>query len=152
MTTLSANVASIDFGDVLRGIDAMTRRNVLAPAFRALKAPLRLDQREHSNAQAGPEGGWAARASSTLARHKYKPRLPRKLLGRLPRAVKYLASGRGLTGESMVGWSAIHQEGGVAGHGSRIPARPFLWISDKMLGIAVEQLEGVVLDAFGGGS
>lgn len=152
MTTLSANVASIDFGDVFRGIDAMTRRNVLAPAFKALKAPLRADQLEHADAKAGSDGGWAPRAASTLARHKYKPRLPRKLLGRLPRAVKYLASGRGVSGESLVGWSGAHQDGEVVGHGARLPKREHLWISAKMLGLAVSQLEGVVLDAFGGGS
>lgn len=152
MSTLSATIASIDFGDALKGLDAMGRRGVLAPAFKTLKAPLRIDQREHAAAQSGPGGSWAPRAQSTIDRHRNKPRLPRKQLGRLPTAVSYSASARGVVGESRVAWSSIHQDGGTAGHGARIPARPFLWISDKFLGIATDALTGVVLAAFGGGS
>lgn len=143
--------ATVDFADAFRGINAMGQRAVLLPAMKALKAPMRLDQREHAKAKIGPEGGWAPRTQATLAQHR-KKKLPSRILGRLPTAVSYLATGLSVVGESRVAWSSVHQDGGTAGHGAKIPARPFLWISEKLLGIAVNALEGAVLAAFGAGS
>ena len=41
--------ATLDLGDVERGLEAMRRRvHELKPAFQALKTPLRLDQRDHA--------------------------------------------------------------------------------------------------------
>lgn len=143
-------IAHVDFGDALKGIAAMAQRNVLAPALKKLKAPMRLDQKEHARAKAGPEGGWSPRATSSEARRRNLPKRPSKLLGRLPTAVSYKLEGTTLVGESRVAWSGVHQAGGTVGHGARLPARPFLWISDKFLGVAVETLGSTVAAAFGG--
>lgn len=141
----------IDLGDVDKGLDAMTRRSVIATALKDLKVPMRLDQRDHAKAKSGPDGSWAPRAASTLAsRARAKRKLPAKLLGRLPTAVGYKATLGEVIAESRVAWSAIHQDGGTAGRGARIPARPFLWISDKLMITAEEILTWHILTAFGG--
>lgn len=144
-------ITTVDFRDAFKGLDAMGKRDVVLPAMRALKAPLRLDQREHAKAKSGPDGGWAPRAASTLARHKYKPKLPSRQLGRLPTAVSYLANVHGVSGESRIPWSAVQQDGGTVGHGARLPARPFLWISEKLMAIAVDEVSKAAVTAFGGG-
>lgn len=141
---------TVDIGDVERGLAGMERRgHALGPAFAELKKPMRADQIEHRKAKAGPESTWAPRAASTLAVKRGKHKLPRSILGRLPTAVSYKASATSVTAESRVAWSAIHEEGGVAGHGARIPARTFLWISDKLMTLAESVLERALLAAFG---
>lgn len=143
--------ATLDIGDVEKGLDAMQRRSkALGPAFQALKKPMREDQKEHRKTKTGPSGSWAPRSAATLAAHHGKRKLARTLLGKLPTAVSYKATAHGVTGESKVKWSAVHQEGGSAGHGAKIPARPFLWISDKLLDLAVNIIDTALVAAFGG--
>lgn len=140
--------ATVDIGDVEDGLSAMERRSKqLGPTFQSLKAPMRDDQKEHAKQKVGPDSSWPPRLPSTIASHK---KLPRKLLGRLPTAVSYKATGYSVTAESLVKWSLAHQEGGTVGRGARLPARPFLWISDKLLEVAAEALTKALAAAFGG--
>lgn len=112
----------------------------LRPAWKEARKPVRADQRAHAKAQEGPGGAWQARSSSTKSRAGGRRTRARRLLGRLPSAIGVGYDRRKLTVRSLVRWSAIHQEGGTAGHGARIPARPFLWVSDSLL----EHVAGVV--------
>ncbi len=144
--------ATLDIRDVENGLDAMERRShSLGTAFRELKAPLRLDQKDHRKKRQGPSAAWAPAAASTRARRLSSPKhRPSKLLGRLPGAVSYKADSTSVTGTSRVLWSGVHQDGGTVGHGSRLPARPFLWISDDMIRIAENTLGGALVRAYGG--
>lgn len=145
----------VDLTHVDRGWDAVTAaaRN-LEPAYKALRKPLRADQREHAKAKAGPDGAWPAKSPITIAREKRRRRKSgkrgrvRKLLGRLPTVVKLLADRRRVAAVSGVRWSAVHQDGGRVGRGSRIPARPFLWASPAMLATARKVLAEHVTSAW----
>lgn len=55
------------------------------------------------------------------------------MLGRLPAAVRAKAERRRLVFRWAAKWSNVHNEGGRAGNGARIPARPFAWVADKAL-------------------
>jgi phage gpG-like protein len=143
--------ATLDLGDVFRGLDAMARRGrALGPVFRELKKPLRADQKDHSKKREGPSALWAPRAASTMARMRIGGHRARKPLGRLTGAVSYFADATAVRGISRVLWSGIHQDGGTVGHGSRLPARPFLWISDDLLRIAENTLGSALVRAYGG--
>lgn len=140
--------ATLDLTDVERGLASMGRAS-FAKAFRDLKKPMRLDTRDHQKSRSGPEGSWAPRAASTMARLRRK-RSRRKPMGRLPTAVSYLARARSLTGISRAPWSGVHVTGGTVGKGSRIAARPFLWMSDEFLAEANARMKAEALNAFGG--
>jgi phage gpG-like protein len=145
--------AELDLSDVEDGLRALARagRN-LAPAFRALKPEMRLDQREHALLREGPESKWKPLAATTLAEYsKRGKRRPTRPLGRLLTAVQYVATSSSVMAKSLVSWSGVHQEGGVGNHGARIPAREFLWISTKFLAQAESMMTKRLLDAYGGG-
>lgn len=111
--------------------------------FRDLKGPAVFDQRHHWRKDEAPWGHWPGLAASTLERRTRKRgrdkkgrnrSWPTKLLGRFPTAVKSTASARSLVVESRVKrFSMIHQRGGTAGHGAKIPSRQYLWISQWLL-------------------
>lgn len=144
--------ATLDIDDAIQGIDAMERRgHALGAAFRALKKPLALDQRDHRKKREGPSGMWAPQAASTRARRLSSPKhRSKRLLGRLPAAVKYAATSTLVSGTSRVLWSGVQADGGRVGHGARLTARPFLWISDDMLGVAQSVLGTELIRAYGG--
>lgn len=144
--------ATIDIGDVEKGIEAMERRGrTLHPAFSELKKPMRSDQKEHGKQQRGPFGTWARRASSTIeAYRERRKRVPRPL-GKLLSAVQTRANAWSVSVESRVAWSDAHQEGATVGRGVRLKARPFLWLSKKFLDTAEDVFERVLLAAYGGG-
>ena len=128
--------ASVDLRDVEKGIDALANPRAIAKGLRELKKPLRLDQRDHAKKAEGPDGKWPARA---VKRRK-------RLLGRLPGVVKVTSTGSSVSAVSGVKWSAIHQEGGTAGNGAKIPARPFLWASEGLKTKAAEMLRAAVTE------
>ncbi len=145
-------VGEVDLGPVEQGFKAAERRaRNLGTAFRELKKPLGEDQKDHGRRQRGPFGQWARRKPSTLAfyRSRGKGRVPRPM-GRLPRAVAYESNALGVYGVSRARWSEVHQDGGTAGKGARIRARPFLWLSPKLLDIAENTIERKLLDAYEG--
>lgn len=55
----------------------------------------------------------------------------KRLLGRLPRMNVSAISGTTVKLQSRVPWSDVHNSGGGAGHGARIPARTWLEIDDQ---------------------
>lgn len=145
--------AELDVGDVERGFAAMRRRGrKLAPLFKALRRPLRADQRAHARKGMGPDGPWPARARSTEAallrraavriqRREGKPKRRRKVLsplGTLPLSLSTNLETDRLQLLSKVRWSGVQLEGGRVGRGSLIPARRFLWMSDRFLAKATQ--------------
>lgn len=128
--------ARVDLSWVEKALAAL-RRPDLRKAWQESKKPLRADQRNHAKRQEGPSGSWPERSPLTTARRgtgsSSKRRRPRKLLGRLPGALTSKATRSGVSIISRAKWSGIHQEGGTAGNGARIPARPFLWASQEAL-------------------
>jgi phage gpG-like protein len=111
--------------------------------FTELKGPATFDLRHHWRKDEAPQGHWPGLAASTLARRTRRRgrdkngknrNWPKKLLGRFPTAIQHIVSKHSLVVRSRVKrFSMIHQAGGVAGHGARIPSRQYMWIS-KFLG------------------
>lgn len=148
--------ASVDASDVVRGLKklgAVDAKEVL----RELRKPFRRDQADHRKKQEGPDGSWVPRAASTVAdirrraggrrrarklgRPRGKPIGRGRLLGRLPGALEVKIEGKNLIGRSRVPWSLAQFEGDRVGHGSVLPGREWLWISDDFLDRAVEAIE-----------
>ncbi len=96
--------------------------------FREVAPLARADQRDHARRQEGPEGRWDARAPAAKGR-----RSRRRVLGRLPGAIKVQVHPDAVQITSRVAWSNVHQEGGGAGNGAIMPERPFLWWSEEFL-------------------
>jgi phage gpG-like protein len=154
--------ASLDVTQVERAMaDVEARAKRLAPAFRELRRPLRADQRAHARDEEGPDGRWPPRSPFTEARRQARNRTvrnhrfdvlrrgearrrstPKQLLGRLPAAILVKVGELYIRATSRAAWSGIHQYGGNAGRGRRvrIPARPFLWLSDGLLRTARDVL------------
>lgn len=130
---------TIDLSDVRQGMRAMTRQAESRAAifFGELRRPAREEVREHRDAKRGPAATWPPRATSTRARAQRggRPRrrkgASRGLLGRLPAMYQAKAQRDGLLMTHRVPWSSIHDEGGVAGHGARIPRRRFAFLTAK---------------------
>ena len=116
--------------------------------FRELAPRARQDQREHAMQQEGPDGQWAPRDPDTHAWRQGRRRRRRKLMGRLPGAISVKVHPDAVTITSKVAWSGIHQDGGTVGHGAQLPARPFLWWSEKFLGDAEEAALSYVLQGW----
>jgi phage gpG-like protein len=143
----------VNVDDPMEGLRGMERRaKKFAPAFKALRKPLREDQREHARDESGPDGKWPARSPKTIERLRARPRgrTPkgrrrrarklRKLLGRLPSQLRMRFNGTGVWAISRVKWAQAHRDGATVARGSRLPARDFLWLSPKMIDVATETL------------
>lgn len=143
--------ADFDIRSIERGLDHLARRAERArPFFEALKSPLREDQRDHKRAKEGPDGMWPKRVQPTPRSHgKKRKRRSKRLLGKLTTAIGYRASSAAVVARSKIPWSGIHQEGGEAGQGAQIPARPFLWLSPGFLRDAGEALLSYVTRDWG---
>jgi hypothetical protein len=126
--------AQVDLRDVEKGIDAMANPRAVAKGLRDIKKPLRDDQRDHAKKNEGPDGRWAPRTTKSRKR----------LLGRLPSAVKVIMTSTSVSVRSSVRWSGAHQDGDVVGHGVRLPPRTFLWVSDGMKTKAADLLRAAV--------
>lgn len=144
---------TLDAREVERGFDRMSKagRSQLGSAFKTIRPHMKADQRDHASKQAGPERHWVPRAASTMAKLRRGGRRARRPLGKLASAIAYQSSAAGVFATSRVPWSRVHQDGGRVGRGSLIPARPFLWISDKLLEIAINVIGRHVVKSFGGG-
>jgi hypothetical protein len=130
--------ATVRIGSV-RDLFTRLARIDVRRVFEDLRGPAVFDQRHHWRKDEAPFGRWPGLAASTLERRS-RPRgrdkrgrnrsWPKKLLGRFPTAVQSIASARSLVVRSRVKrFSWIHQAGGRAGHGARIPSRQYMWIS-----------------------
>lgn len=153
--------AEIDLRDVEAGLTGMANagRN-LSPLLRRWKKPLRDDQRQHAREEEGPSGAWVPLSPWTMAKrlarkgkqgrrrraHRQGPLFSRKrVLGRLPSAINVISDAHRVAVVSRASWSGVHQDGGTAGRGSRIPARPFLWLSKKVVAYAADQAQRYLL-------
>lgn len=126
--------ARVKLGPLDRVLSAL-RAPDLRPVWRAARGELRRDIRDHRAKRMGPTGAWPARAAASAthtvnAKGKRRARQP---LGKLPTALMSKASRLRFYQASRVPWSDIHQKGGRAARGAKIPARPFLWYSPKAL-------------------
>ncbi len=126
--------ARVSLGFFERALNTL-RNPDLRPAWKEARVPLRADIADHRKQQAGPDGAWAPRSISTRTRSTSKRRSrPRKMLGKLPTALQTISDRRRVAMKSRVAWSDVHTTGGTVGHGAKLPPRPFLWASDKVLG------------------
>ncbi len=148
--------AVLDWRSVQRALAASP--SGVPRAMRELRAPMRTDQKEHAREQRGPDGPWPKRktaaqvAAGDRRRRSRKRPSRRRVLGRLPGAIKISHDRTSVVVSSKVPWSLAHQEGAIVGHGARLPKREFLWISPKLRGIAVALLEQNMVEAFNRGS
>jgi len=136
----------------MKGIDEMARAGGdLRPVWREAQPLIRDDLYDHFEKAIGPGGTWQKRAPSSEARilqgagtrrkRGARKGLPtargakrlRNQLGRLKTAWLVTIRGGFIEFRNRVWWSDIHYEGGVAGKGSRIPARPFAFVSQRVL-------------------
>ena len=115
----------------------------LRPAWKDARPVLRADQKDHARKQEGPEGPWAPRSSSTRVRAGTRRKRARRLLGRLPTSVAMKGDRQRLLMRSPVRWSGAQHEGDRVGHGAMIPARPFVYVTQR----ALEAVAGVVVRA-----
>lgn len=126
--------ARLDDRELQRALDELARR-ADRDWFREVAPLARDDQREHAQRQEGPDGKWAPRDPDTNAR---RPRKRRRVLGRLPGAIKVRVHADAVEIESRVAWSDAHQKGGTVGNNAVLPERPFLWWSEEFLDDAGE--------------
>lgn len=140
--TLAAIHARVHIGSIQTMFNRVARIDT-RKVFNDLKGPMRFDQRHHWRKDEAPDGHWPPLAASTQERRS-RPRgrgkngknrsWPTKLLGRFPTSLQILASKKSLIARSRIKkFDYIHQAGGVAGHGARIPRRQYLWISEFLL-------------------
>jgi phage gpG-like protein len=149
----------LDIRDVEAGLRGLVRQGAkYRGALAELKSPLRKDQANHGRQMSGPSGKWKPRAQSTVLRarrSKSKKRVKganRRLLASLPRrTILVQIRGHKLVAFSQVPWAGIHQYGGTAGHGAKIPARPFLWFSPEFLKLAKNKILDRTFRAWKGG-
>jgi phage gpG-like protein len=69
-----------------------------------------------------------------------------ELLGRIANSIRALVNGNVLTIESMIDWAGVHNDGGVAGKGARIPERKFLEWTPERLAKFVEIAQQYVIE------
>lgn len=97
------------------------------------------------------EGRGADRQRVSLAARvqRAEARATGKILGRVALSFKSTVRGGRLTRESKIPWAGVHNEGGAAGHGATIPARPFLFIEERDVDVLAEILRDRMLLALG---
>lgn len=125
-------VARVNIAAVHRAFQAIKRPD-LRPAFKDARKPLRVDIKDHRAKQQGPDSTWAPRAASTATRARLGRGRARKLLGRLPTTLATKVARDRIRMTSRVAWAQVQQTGGRVGHGSKLPARPFLWASTAVV-------------------
>lgn len=163
MVNVDTNIDLTKVDDAMADVEQRGKR--LYPAFRELRRPLRLDQRDHAHKEEGPSGSWPPRSPFTEARRKSRNRgvrrtramrtiaigksarrsSPRAILGRIPKAVLYTVGALFIRGRSRVAWSAAHQRGLRVGRGVTLPARPFLWLSETIVNTARDVIGAFVV-------
>lgn len=142
--------ADVDTRELAGGLAAMADRKVVDAVARALKKPMRQDQRDHARAMEGPDGRWPGRKRLGGRGKKALRRNRRKLLGKLPGATIVYARSGTVTAESRAKWAEAHRKGAIVGRGAKLPPRDFLWISDGLMTTAAAELQEAVLRAWGG--
>lgn len=136
----------------------------LEAVFRKLRQPMRRDQADHAREEAGPDGPWPARTTKARTRKMFAKVRRRKgqpaqaevfrftgLLGVLPDVIQVKAIGATVFARSPIKWAKAHADGDVVGRGSTLPARPFLYVSEKLGELATEMIGDHLEDAWDGG-
>jgi phage gpG-like protein len=147
---------TFDMRDALAGLDAMDRQaeQKAAIMFKELAKPARADVRQHQRDRKGIASSWPNRAQSTVARARRKSSRKRRkgrragLLGGLPSTWKTSTNASELKLSHRVKWATIHDEGGTAGKGARIPKRQFMYWSPEFLEESVEAFAEFVMGAW----
>lgn len=131
----NAIVAVLDLRPLERSFRGLTRAaGDLTAAWKEARRPTLADQRQHARDQAGPDGKWAPRSPFTIERARARGRKrARRTLGRLPGANMVKIGPRSLKVISRAKWSLAQYLGARVGHGARLPARPWLYASRKLL-------------------
>lgn len=138
---------TLDISDVQAGFRGMLRRSDRSRSFfLELLISARREVRDHQRDRRGETSRWPNRARSTQISHGKGPRA--RLLGRLPWAWKSTASADGLLMRHMVPWSGVHDRGGVAGRGARIPRRQFSYLSAGFVGDTKSEYADYVLEGY----
>lgn len=131
----------VDVGGVQQLLNEIKARGVRPGAvLSTFRGPARADQMDHGREARGPSGPWQPRATAPASKKKRAKMRRRRLLGRLSSAVNTSVRGGKLVVESQIKWAGVHQRGGTAGRGARIPAREFLWWSEDVLDFFAKQI------------
>lgn len=153
----------VDDSDLQAGIRDVAKAAELLPrVFRRLVGELRRDQEDHARKEEGPDGTrWPARqykaAPTMMAERKRATQTkPARwevskyggLLGALPRMIQVRSLGLSVWARHPIAWATAQAEGGVVGRGSRLPARPFLWISQALADRAVSDINNALHGAW----
>lgn len=153
----------VDDRDLQAGIRDVAKAAELLPrVFKRLVGDMRRDQQEHAQKEEGPDGTrWPARTSQATpklfakAKRKTKTQPARfeivkygGLLGALPDMIQVRSLGLSVWARHPVAWATAHADGGVVGRGSRLPARPFLYVSQGLADRAVEMINDALHGAW----
>ncbi len=93
------------------------------------------------------EGASAEKQKASLAGRmgRARDRAGEKMLGKIAGSFRSAIRGGTLTIESKIPWAGIHNEGGQAGHGATIQARPFIYLEPQDIDVLVEILRNRML-------
>lgn len=101
-------------------------------------AVVRISRRRRTRRHRGSSGVTKITFSTTnIAR-------ARNILGTLPRSIRFSASAKELKAESGIrrkGLAEVHNSGGIAGRGSSIPQREYIYWSDRFRRLAAQAIE-----------
>lgn len=128
----------LDLGDVDRLFDGMERRAGDADRFLATqRGPVLRDHRQYASQRKGPDGtAWAPLAPSTRKKRRKRKRGTKsgKPLGKLPKLLRGKVRGGELVVDlpsTVAHIGKVHQSGGAVGRGARVPARPFVGLTEE---------------------
>jgi phage gpG-like protein len=98
------------------------------------------------------EGASAEKQKASLAGRvgRAEARASEKVLGKIASSFRSTIKSGTLTVESKIPWAGIQNEGGRAGHGAVIPARPFIFLEAQDVDVLREILVNRMLVALGG--
>lgn len=162
---MAIGVTHVDVSDLVAGIDAVRKSAAnLRPAWSKVRPLFRADLKDHFVKRSGPEGAWPGPAPATVEKvrrqrgSRYKrgkragqltKRGARRLsraLGKLKTSFKMQTTREAIEAVSKVSWAGVHQFGGVAGHGARIPKRTFAWVSNELVIVVANQIRDHVME------
>lgn len=153
-----AGLVDVKLDDVFVGLDAMVRQGKdLRPVWKIVRGGLRKDLASHFATRSSPDGAWPPPAPATiekmLSRGGRKKNVTRRgvlkrgaakrlanQLGRLKSWFVIRSNAAAITATSGADWSPVHQDGGTAGRGARIPKRTFAWVTDSFVGAVADQI------------
>lgn len=153
--------AKVELADVFEGLGNMRRRAELGrDFFIALKPDARSDLAMRRHQRKGPSGAWPPPSRKTrvyeakrdLGGRFMQGRTRRKgkpgTLGKLTRSWSVKADDNGIHFLSKVPWADVHNSGGIAGKGARMPKREFGYFSPEFVEHASRKYVSYVVAPF----